>query len=400
MWRARRRRRVSPEPMKGANVTIPQPFTIAIPQATLDDLQDRLARTRWPDAADGADWSAGTSLDGLKALVDYWRHGYDWRAQEAALNALPQFKVAIDGVEIHFLHLKSQAADATPIILTHGWPDSFHRFHKILPMLTDPERYGGAAGDAFDVVVPSIPGFGFSDRRAMSSGAVADLWAALMTDVLGYPRFAAAGGDIGSNVTKALASRHPDKVTAIHLTDVGYPVGREYDPPLSDAEQAFAGFIEGWWFMEGAYAMVQMTKPQSLAFGLNDSPAGWAAWVLSFIKTGAGDTDVEAAFGGRDALLTNLMIYWVTQTAGSAARMYLEDARASWAEAGGSQPGPSSPPAGIALFPREAQFPREWAERSVNVRRFATLPRGGHFAPLEEPELFVADLRAFFRELR
>ena len=261
-------------------------------------------------------------------------------------------------------------------------------------MLADPAAYGGRPEDAFDVVVPSLPGFGFSERKSMSSGAVADLWARLMTETLGYERFFAAGGDIGSGVTKELALRYPERVRAIHLTDVGYPTGQE--PDLSEEEQQFAQFIQGWWFTEGAYSMLQMTKPQSLAFSLNNSPAGWAAWVLSFIDTGADGDDVETAFGGRDQLLTNLMIYWVTQTAGSAARMYLEDARAGWSQEGGHAELRSSVPAGIALFPREAQFPRAWAERSLNVQHFEKMPRGGHFAALEEPELFVQDLRAFF----
>ena len=267
-------------------------------------------------------------------------------------------------------------------------------------MLTNPTAYGGKVEDSFDVIVPSIPGFGFSERIGMTSSAIANLWAGLMTDTLGYKRFAAAGGDVGSNVTKALALQHSGVVSAIHLTDVGYPTGKEDFSTMTEAEQQFAGFIQGWWFMEGAYAMLQMTKPQSIAFGLNDSPVGLAAWMLSFVNTGAKDNLIEEAFGGRDELLTNLMIYWVTETAGSAARTYLEDARAGFSQEGEPKPeARSSVPAGIALFPREAQFPREWAERSLNVQRFTKMPRGGHFAALEEPELFASDLRASFREL-
>ena len=373
-----------------------RPFRIDVPQADLDDLRARLAATRWPDEAPGAGWGMGTNLGYLQDLVRAWQKDYDWRRHEASLNELPQFMIDVDGTAIHLVHARGRGPNPRPIILTHGWPDSFHRFHKVVPMLTDPERFGGRAEDAFDVVVPSIPGFGFSERRAMASGAIADLWARLMTE-LGYERFAAAGGDIGSGVTLALSRQHPDRVTGLHLTDVGYPTGREAG--MSDEEQAFARFIQQWWFREGAYAMVQMSKPQSLAFGLNDSPAGLAAWVLSFVDTGAEDHDVEAAFGGRDALLTNLTLYWVTQTAGSAARMYLEDARASWGPAGMAKGGRSEVPAAVALFPREAPMPRAWAERHANVRRFTTMSRGGHFAALEEPELFVRDLRAFFAEL-
>jgi pimeloyl-ACP methyl ester carboxylesterase len=378
-----------------------EPFTIAVAQAALDDLRERLSRTRWPDEPEGAGWGYGTDLSYLRELVRYWQDGYDWRRHEAELNRLHQFTAEVDGVMVHFVHERGAGPNPTPLILTHGWPDSFYRFHKVIPMLTHPERYGGRAEDAFDVIVPSIPGFGFSERRPMGSGAVADLWARLMRDVLGYKRFAAAGGDVGSTVTKELALRHPTLVRAIHLTDVGYPTGQESDPPLSMEEQEFAQFIQGWWFSEGAYAMLQMTKPQALAVGLNDSPAGLASWVLSFVNTGAAEHQVEAAFGGRDALLTNLMIYWVTETAGSAARMYLEEARAGWSQEGGPQaPARSAAPAGIALFPREAQFPRAWAERSLNVQRFVTMPRGGHFAALEEPELFVEELREFFGQYR
>jgi pimeloyl-ACP methyl ester carboxylesterase len=371
------------------------PFTISIPQAALDDLRERLARTRWPDDVAGAAWSYGVDLGYLKELAAYWQQSYNWRAQEILLNQFPQFTADVDGVHIHFVHIRGTGSNPTPLILTHGWPDSFHRFHKISAMLTDPEAHAGNTEDSFDVIIPSIPGFGFSERRALSSAAVADLWAKLMTETLGYTSFVAAGGDVGSGITKELALRHPAVVRAIHLTDVGYPTGQEDASTLSAAEQEFAGFIQGWWFAEGAYAMLQMTKPQSLAVGLNDSPVGLAAWILSFVNTGAEAHLVEAAFGGRDALLTNLMIYWVTETIGSAVRMYAEDARASWSQQAGPT-GRSTPPAGIALFPREAQFPREWAERSVNVQRFTIMPRGGHFAALEEPELFVQELRAFF----
>lgn len=374
-----------------------EPFAIAIPDATLADLRERLARTRWPDDVDGAGWTYGVDLALLKQLAAYWQQGYDWRTHEAALNRLPQFAATVDGVRVHFVHARGSGPNPTPLLLTHGWPDSFQRFHRVIPRLTDPQAHGGSAAQSFDVIVPSIPGFGFSERRALSSGAVADLWAKLMTEILGYPRFVAAGGDVGSGVTKELALRHPDHVAAIQLTDVGYPTGQEDPATLSAAEQQFAGFIQGWWFAEGAYAMLQMTKPQSLAVGLNDSPAGLLAWMLSFINTGAEGGQVEAAFGGRDALLTNATIYWATETIGSSVRMYAEDARAAWGEgAGGAQR--STPPAGIALFPRDAQFPREWAERSLNVQRFTCMPRGGHFAALEEPELFVQELRAFFGE--
>jgi len=373
------------------------PFTIVIPQSTLDDLQDRLTRTRWPGADADAGWGYGTSLSYLHDLVDYWQHSYDWRTHEARINRFAQFTADIDGVRIHFIHERGGGTNPTPILLTHGWPDSFYRYHKIIPMLTDPESYSGTADDSFDVIVPSIPGFGFSSHAVMTSSAVADLWAKLMAE-LGYTSFIAAGGDMGTRITKALALQHPDVVMAIHLMDVDYPTGREDPSTMSEAEQAFARFIQGWWFSEGAYAMLQATKPQSLSFALNDSPVGLASWFVSFINTGAENHKIDDAFGGRDDLLTNLTIYWATQTAGSAARMYLEDARAAYAQQG--EPKRSDVPAAVAVFPREAQTPREWAERTLNVQRFTKMPRGGHFAPLEEPELFVEDLRVFIAEVR
>lgn len=378
-----------------------QPFTINIPQSTLDDLHDRLARTRWPDAVEEAGWAYGVDPAYMRELADYWQHRYDWRQQEAKLNQFHHFKATVDGVNIHFIHERGEGASPIPLILTHGWPDSFYRFHKVIPMLTNPTRYGGKAEEAFDVIVPSVPGFGFSDRRAMSEAQVAALWAKLMTDVLGYECFAAAGGDVGSGVTKALAANYPALTTAIHLTDVGYPTGQEDFATMSAAEQEFASFIQQWWFMEGAYAMMQATKPQTIAYGLNDSPLGLAAWIVSFVNTGALAHQIEAAFGSRDELLTNIMIYWVTQTAGSAARMYLETARAAYGQAAGMpSPQRSKAPSAVALFPREAQFSREWAERSLNVQRFTKMAHGGHFAALETPDLLVADLRAFFHSLR
>ena len=374
-----------------------QPFTIAIPQSTLDDLHDRLARTRWPDADADAGWDYGTSLTYLHDLVEYWQHAYDWRTHEARLNTLAQFKADIDGVNIHFIHERGKGPHPTPILLTHGWPDTFDRFHKIIPMLTDPEAYGAPADYSFDVIAPSIPGFGFSDPTPMTSSAVADLWAKLLAE-LGYIRFVAAGGDMGTRITKALAVQHPDVVMAIHLTDVDYPTGREDPSTMSEAEQEFARFIQGWWFSEGAYAMLQSTKPQSLSFALSDSPVGLASWFVSFVNTGAENHKIDEAFGGRDVLLTNVTLYWATQTVGSAARMYLEDARASYSQQG--EPARSIVPAAVAVFPREAQTPRGWAERTLNVQRFAKMPRGGHFAPLEEPELFIEDLRAFVADVR
>jgi pimeloyl-ACP methyl ester carboxylesterase len=372
-------------------------FRIHVGQEVLSDLLQRLKRTRWSDEVKGAGWDHGTNLEYLKDLVDHWQHRYDWRKHEAELNEFAHFKADIGGVNIHFIHERGKGPSPTPIILTHGWPDSFHRFHKIITRLTDPAKYGGKAEDSFDVVVPSIPGFGFSDRKPVSCSAVADLWVKLMS-ALGYTHFVAAGADAGAIVTKQLALRHPKQLTAIHLTDVGYPTGQEDPSTMGKAEQKFSEFIKKWWMKEGAYSMLQATKPQTLAYELNDSPAGLASWMASMIKTGADGDKVDEAFGSRDELLTNLMIYWATQTAGSAAHFFAAEAKAAY---GAQAPGPqrSEAPAAIALFPREAPCPREWAERSLNVQRFTKMPRGGHFAALEEPEMYAQDLHESFSEL-
>ena len=376
------------------------PFEVHIPDTTLHDLQTRLARTRWPDEIPGGGWNYGTNLDYLKELVDYWQQKFNWREEEAKLNKFDHFKAQVDGVNIHFVHVRGKGANPTPIILTHGWPDSFYRFYKIIPMLTDPEKFGGKAEDSFDVIIPSIPGFGFSDRKTMTDGTVAELWAKLMTELLGYKKFTAAGGDLGSGVTKSLALTYANVVTAIHLTDVGYPTGQEDFSSMSEAERQFASFNQHWLFTEGAYIMIQATKPQTLGYGLNDSPVGLASWIVEkFYAWSDCKEDIESRFT-KDELLTNIMIYWVTETINSSIRMYLENARAIYTQSSTAKHVSSQIPTAVASFPADAPFPREWAERNVNLKRWTKMPRGGHFAALEEPELFVSDLREFFRDFR
>lgn len=374
-----------------ANVQpVVQPFRIDVPQAVLDDLQDRLSRARWPETLEGTGWQYGADVTYLKSFVDYWLNEYDWRKHEAALNEFAHFRTEIDGVGIHFIHERGKGSNPTPIILTHGWPDSFYRFHKIIPMLTDPASFGGDPEDSFDVVVPSIPGFGFSDRKPMSEGRVADLWIKLMRDVLGYAHFTAAGGDVGSIVSKHLGFKYPDIVTAIHVTDVGYPTGQEDFTTMTPAELEFAGFIQGWWMQNGAYAMLHMSKPQTLALSLHDSPVGWAAWSMQLLS------DPEETRMTRDEMLTNIMIYWVTETMGSAARAYYEGAQAQ----DGMKPGDRvEVPTAVAHCLLDAPLPREWAERNVNLHRYSEL-NAGHFAAWEAPEAFVADLRESFRPFR
>lgn len=375
------------------------PFKIDVPQVVLDDLRKRLKQTRWTDEPKDAGWNYGTNPEYLRALVDYWQSDYDWRKHEAALNAFPHYKAAIDGVNIHFIYVKGKGPNPTPLILTHGWPDSFYRFYKVIPVLADPAKHGGNAEDSFDVIVPSLPGFGFSDRIALNAERTADLWTKLMVDVLGYETFVAAGGDLGTGITKSLAIKHPDIVTAIHLTDVGYPTGVEDWSKMSAAEQEYGKFIQQWLFTEGAYIMIQSTKPQTLGYGLNDSPAGLASWIVDKFNAWS-DTrgNIENSFT-KDELLTNITIYWVTQTVNTSLRTYLENARAVFAQPGGPKPPRRvEVPSAVAAFPADDRPPREWAERMVNVKRFTKMLKGGHFAALEVPDLYVNDLRESFRE--
>jgi pimeloyl-ACP methyl ester carboxylesterase len=365
-------------------------FAINVPNEVLDDLQERLSRTRWTDEVDGSDWGMGTSLGYMKDLVSYWQSKYNWRKHEAEFNKLNHFKANVDGIELHFIHQKSKNPKAIPLLLIHGWPDSFYRFHKVIPLLSE----------TFDVIVPSLPGFGFSERKAMSAEATADLLAKLMTDELGYHQFVAAGGDIGTNIVQALARKHSDTVTAIHLTDAGFPNGSEDFSTMTPAEQQFAGKCQQWWYMEGAYNALQSTKPQTIGFGLSDSPVGLAAWIVEkFYAWSDNKGDIEKSFT-KDELLTNIMIYWVTETITSSMRTYLENTRALYAQ-GPPKPAPRSDvPAAIASFPAEnVPLPREWAERSVNVQRFTTMQRGGHFGAWEEPELYTKDIQKFIAEL-
>ena len=382
------------------------PFQIQVPSGVLSDLQERLKHTRWPSQIEKS-WDAGTDLDYLKELVAYWQSAYDWRTQEAALNQFAHYKTEIDGTGIHFIHERGQGPNPFPIILTHGYPDSFLRFTKLIPMLCDPASYGGRAEDAFDVVVPDLPGYGFSDKPTKHGMIfhINDLWARLMTEQLGYQRFGTHGGDWGSTVTEQLARSHPDAVVAIHLTDV--PFGHLFQKPddPSPAEKKFFKRNDEWIQKEGAYALIQSTKPQSLAVGITDSPAGLAAWMVEKFRAWSDcEGNVESRFT-KDELLTQIMIYWVTQSIGTSFLPYFDYANASaltWMKEGIKKVmGSSKVPAAFALFPKDiSQPPREWAERFFNVQRWTEMPRGGHFAALEEPGLLAEDIRTWFRAFR
>lgn len=381
-------------------------FEVNVPQETLDDLRERLANTRWTDEIKDADWDYGTNQSYLKKLVNYWRNKFDWRKQEEAINKFAHFRAKVDGLNIHFIHERGTGDKPLPIVLTHGFPDSFFRFSKIIPMLTDPIAHGGADEDSFDVIVPSLPGYGFSDKpkEADVTARVGDLWAKLITEELGYKRFAAVGGDMGSGVTQQLALAHADSLVGIHLTDVPWQNFTAYNmsgdvSKLSETEKRYFQEAQQWMMMEGAYAMIQSTKPQTLAYGLNDSPVGLAAWIVEKFRAWSDcEGDVESRFS-KDELLTNLTIYWATETINSAFLYYYEPTHqplAPFAEK------PVETPTGFAMFPKDlTPAPREWAERFFsNIVRWTEMPRGGHFAAMEEPELFVEDIRTFFRPLR
>jgi pimeloyl-ACP methyl ester carboxylesterase len=380
-----------------------QPFTIHVPDEVLADLRARLAQTRWPDALPGAEWDYGSNLAYVKELVEYWRTRFDWRAQEQVLNRFAHFRTAIDGMGIHFIHERGKGPNPLPLLITHGWPSTFFELSKIIPLLADPGSHGGDPADAFDVVVPSMPGYGFSDRttrRGMNVARIADLWAQLMLDGLGYRRYGAQGGDWGSPVTARLGFAYPSQLIGIHTTSVGgaplsWQAGMR---ELSVAERTLLEARTHWQLEEGGYAHIQGTKPQTLAYGLNDSPAGLAAWIVEKWRTWSDcGGDIERRFT-KDELLTTITIYWVTQTINSSTRLYYENQHNPWI----MQPGQRiDVPCAMARFPKEiSQPPREWAERFYNLRQWTEMPRGGHFAAFEEPALLAQDIRTFFWPLR
>jgi pimeloyl-ACP methyl ester carboxylesterase len=380
-----------------------EPFRIAVPDAVLDDLRERLARTRFPDEIPGSGWTYGTSLAYLKELVAHWRERYDWRAAEARLNASPQFRARVGDLGIHFLHVRGKGPRPFPLVVTHGWPGSVAEFAKVLGPLADPGAHGADPADAFDVVCPSMPGYGFSDHPTvpgMEPERIAALWVELMRG-LGYERFGAQGGDWGGMVSTYLGARHSEHVVGIHLNFV---LAVPEDPKNPDLEgvtpEEMTALVELQQFLreETGYQRIQGTKPQTLAYALNDSPAGLAAWIVEKFRAWSDcGGDVERRFT-KDELLTNVMLYWVPETANSSCRLYYEAIHADKFPPTGFR---VNVPTGCAIFPREIiRPPRVWAERLFNVQRWTVMPRGGHFAAMEEPELLVEDVRAFFRPLR
>ncbi len=378
------------------------PFDIPVSQTAIDDLKQRLQRTRWPDQISGSAWDYGFDQRTLAELCCYWRDNFDWAAQVRAISAFHHFRFTSPDISIHFIHARGKGPAPMPLILTHGWPGSFLEMLRILPLLTDPAASDGDPADSFDVVVPSLPGYGFSDRPSepgMNIFRVAELWAELMGE-LGYSRFAAQGGDLGAGVSTALGLRHADRMIGIHLNFIpgSYRPYLTAASPLISPEEEFLRDGGRWREENGAYSHLQRTRPQTAAYGLNDSPIGLAAWILEkFREWSDCDGDMYRRFT-RDELLANVTLYWMTETVNSSFRLYYE---------GRSVPlqfGPSDfiqVPCGVAHFPKEILFPpREWIERGYNVQHWTDMPKGGHFAAAEEPMLLAQDIRAFLRQFR
>lgn len=379
-----------------------EPFSIRIDEQVLYDLRERILNTRWPAKAPGAAWEQGADLEYLRDVLDYWANEFDWRAQERELNRFDHFHVQLDGVHIHFVHERARHGRGVPLIMTHGWPSSFVELLPLVPLLTDPGTHG-VDGPAFDVVIPSLPGYGFSGRPAQTGvnyRYIADLWHRLMRG-LGYERYGAGGGDFGAGIATFMALDNPAPMIGIHLSNLEIlPYTGPGSRPLSQAERTYLERNEDWWQREGGYSAIQSTKPQTLGYGLNDSPAGLAAWILEKWRSWTDSRgDLNRRFS-RDFLLTMLTIYWATQTITTSIRDYYDN---KWF---GVTLGPEdfvNVPTGVALFTNqfvsEGEPPREWTERLYDVRRWTPMPSGGHFAPAEEPERLARDIAIFFAEL-
>jgi pimeloyl-ACP methyl ester carboxylesterase len=379
----------------------PELFVIAVEEAVLDDLRRRLAATRLPDEIPGAGWQYGAERSYIRKLIDYWKTEYDWSVQETLLNRFDHYRVQMEDITLHYILQPGVGPDPLPLLLSHGWPGSIFEFTKIIGPLTDPARYGGDPKDAFTVVAPSLPGYGFShmpDQRRLGIEEIADLFARLMKDVMGFQRFAAQGGDWGSHVTARLGYAHSEKTIGIHLNMVPLAPHPNDRNDLTEAEKAFLEESKYFLTEETGYQWIQGTKPQTLAYSLNDSPAGLAAWITEkFHAWSDCHGDLESRIS-KDELLTNIMIYWVTGTINSSFYLYHQLKHRPWRLGPGERIQAST---AVAAFPMEIlRPPKEWAARMYNLKRWTAMPRGGHFAALEEPELLVEDIRAFFRDLR
>ena len=376
-------------------------FVIDTPAEVLDDLRERLVRTRLPDEAEGGGWLLGTDLGYVRELVDHWLHRFDWRAVESRLNEFSHYRTVIEGIPVHFVHRPGRGERPMPLLLSHGWPSTFAELLPLAPLLADPAAHGSTGAHAFDVVIPSLPGFAFSTPyRETGPRRIHHVWASLMTE-LGYDRFGAAGSDIGARVTSRLGWHYPDRVIGIHISSVDLEWPDPLPEDLTSEEREYVARTEHWEQEEGAYAAVQGTRPQTLAYGLADSPVGLAAWIVEKFRAWsdcAGDVSTRFGF---DELLTTVTLYWVTNSINAANRGYYQARH---------DPDPLrlppgtriEVPTGIAMFPGEAELvvPRAFAERCYAITHWTDMPRGGHFPALEEPALLADDLRAFFAPLR
>jgi epoxide hydrolase len=373
-----------------------RPFRIDVSDEVLDDLRRRLAQTRWPEAEPVDDWSQGAPLAWIRDMCNYWGSEYDWRAREALLNRFDQFVTTLDGLDIHFVHQRSPHPEARPLVITHGWPGSIVEFHKIIEPLTNPTEHGGEASDAFHVICPSLPGFGFSGKPTTTGwgvGRIADAWAALMAR-LGYDHYFAQGGDWGSAVTRSIGGQDAEHCAAIHITLAMGTRPRLEGDPTEEEQRAIRGaeYYQAW---DSGYSKQQATRPQTVGYGLADSPAGQAAWILEKFWAWTDCDGHPENVLSRDELLDNVMFYWATNSATSSARIY-------WESFGKPRPVQLSVPVGVTVYPKEIVPPvRSWMEADYpNIVHWAEQPRGGHFAAFEQPELFVADIRACFRQFR
>lgn len=382
-------------------------FTIEVPQDVLTDLQQRLDKARLAQDFANPGWEYGTNGAYLQELVAYWRTEYDWRKHEREMNAFANYRTTIDGIPIHFIHEPGKGPNPIPLILSHGWPWTFWDFHKVIRPLSDPAAFGGDPADAFDVVVPSLPGYGFSTpltTTGINFWRTADLWVDLMQNVLGYDKFAAQGGDWGAIITAQLGHKYADRLIGTHVNLMA-PLSVFIDS-LPDESQYGPG-EEGWYeknnhffTAESGYSALQTTKPQTLAFALNDSPVGLCSWIVEKRRTWSDcNGEVEKRFS-KDDLLTTIMLYWITQSFGTSARYYYEATHNPWQPSHDRRPVVESP-MGVAVFQKEViLMPRRWAENYYNLKRWTLMPSGGHFAAMEEPQLLIDDVRAFFRSLR
>jgi len=378
-----------------------EPFKINVEESVLIDLKQRLANTRWPGEITDSSWQYGTNLAYVKELCDYWLNEFDWRAQEQRINSFSNFVASVSGLNVHFIYEKGKGPNSIPLIITHGWPSTFAEMVDIIPMLTDPASHGGNESDSFDVIVPSMPGYGFSEKPCspgVNPRVIAQMWVDLMTETLGYEKFVAQGGDWGAAITTALGTNHSDSVDSIHLTMSSTGTDVPEGVQLSADEKKFLQHRAWWQEEEGAYGHIQRTRPQTLTYGLTDSPAGLAAWIVEKWRVWSDcDGDIESRFT-KDQLLTHLTIYWVTQTIESSIRLYYESGKMEPVLPFGQK---AKVPTSYAFFPVEISYPpREWLERFFDLKRYTKMTSGGHFAATEEPQLLVQDIRDSFRFLR